>query len=75
MTKKIIVTYAALFLFVFTFAFAFALEARADDPPCCPYEWCNNGQSVGIQGHWVLGNCVYDGISNCDTIFICADPN
>ena len=74
--KKTLIVYGMLFLFAFTFALAFAMEAKASQPSgCCPYELCNNGQSVGIQGHYFEDVCEFTGSHSCDMIFICADPN
>ncbi|MCD6249343.1 MAG: hypothetical protein J7J98_03295 [candidate division Zixibacteria bacterium] len=76
MTKKIIVTYAALFLFAFTFAFAFAMEARAEDPGpiCCVYVPCASDPNYfDMQGHVDKGHCVFTYEEPCDIFGIC--PN
>ena len=84
MTKKIIVTYAALFLFTFTFAFAFTMEAKADGGGgnCCVYEWCyaTNPPYMGAQGHLVMfqkpeahWECVFNGTDSCDIAWICSE--
>lgn len=52
MSKKVLITYSALFLFAFTFAFAFGLASPAQaEFFCCVVEWCpGNPPSPALEG-------------------------
>ncbi|MCD6249619.1 MAG: hypothetical protein J7J98_04720 [candidate division Zixibacteria bacterium] len=73
MTKKIIVTYAALFLFAFTFAFAFTMASTAYAVSCCPVFDCPGYPLYQSGwGHFVKNvGCVYDGTPPCDVAYLC----